>query len=145
MKKMIFASVVMLALVACSDSDSTSCDGCEFSCDVTRNANSVVWEIRYRDFSRVNTVTLNSNGNLPYHTERRVFPTAAIAERECQKEMDRGYYTDIECYGKTIDAGEPAADFGLDYWESFYRTACADLEDQYKNGLVAKEYNNLGR
>lgn len=115
-------------------------DNGEFSCNVTKNANSVALDVKYKDFEKVSTVTLNSNGEHPYYMERRTFPTAAYAQSECQDERDDGYYKDIECYGNTVVVGESAEDDELGYYESLYRRTCAQFEEMYKEGTLAEEY-----
>jgi hypothetical protein len=143
MKNLILASAVLLAMTACSsdDSNSTGGNGNEYSCNVSRNANTVVMDLKYRDFGEVGTVTLNSSGELPYHTDIRTFPTVDYAQRVCQNQKDDGYYKDIECYGNTVVIGELAKDGGLDYYESIFRSCCKFYEDQYKDGTLAEEYH----
>jgi len=140
MKKLILASAVLLVMAACSDSNSTDGNGGEFSCSVTKNANSVVMDHKYRDFEEIRTVTLNSNGERPYYTQKRILPTVADAQKECQEEKDDGYYKDIECYGNTVQVGEPAEDDELEYYEDYYRRRCAGYEEKYRNGQLAEEY-----
>ena len=143
MKKLIYLSTFVLALMACSstDSDSTGGSGNEYSCMVSRNGNSVVFDSKYKDFAEVRTVTLNSKGENPYYTQKRILPTEADAQRECQEEKDDAYYKDIECYGNTVIVGEPAEDNELEYYEDYYKRRCARNEEQYKDGTLAKQYD----
>lgn len=144
-KKLIYLSTFAFALMACSSTDSNSTDGntngSEFSCSVTKNANSVVMSHKYKDFEEVRTVTLNSKGESPYYTQKKVLPTVADAQKECQKEKDDDYYKDIECYGNTVIVGEPAEDDELEYYDDYYRRRCSRYEEQYKNGTLAEEYD----
>lgn len=116
-------------------------NGNEFSCNVTKNANSVAVDVKYKDFENISTVTLNSNGESPYLTEKQIFPTVAYAQKACQDVKDDGYYKDIECYGNTIVVGGSAEFGGLEDYELLYRKICTESEKQYKDGTLAEEYD----
>ena len=146
MKKLILASAVLLAMTACSDSDSTNSDstsgnGNEYSCNVSRNANTVVMDLKYKAYEELRTVTFDSHGENPYYTVKRTFPTEAYAQGECQSEKDDGYYKDIECSGKTVQLGEFAEDDNMDYYEDYYKRRCARYDEQYENGTLAEGYD----
>ena len=117
MKRIILASAMLLAVVACSDSNSTDSSGNEYSCNVTRKANTVAMNLKYKGYEELRTVTFDSNGENPYYTVKRTFPTEAYAQGECQDEKDDGYYKDIQCYGKNVVLGEHAEDDNMDYYE----------------------------
>ena len=143
MKNLILASAVLLVMTACSsdDSNSTGGNGNEYSCNVSRNANTVVMDLKYKAFEEFRTVTFDSHGENPYYTVKRTFPTETYAQGECQEEKDDGYYKDIECYGKTVQLGEPAEDDNMDYYEDYYKRRCAKYDEEYGNGSLAKKYD----
>ena len=146
MKKLILASAVLLAMTACSDSDSTNSDstsgnGTEYSCNVSRNANTVVMDLKYKAYEELRTVAFDSHGYNPYYTVKRTFPTEAYAQDECQDEKDDDYYKDIECHGKSVQVGEFAEDDNMDYYEDYYKRRCARYDEQYENGTLAEGYD----
>lgn len=141
MKKLIFSSAFMFAMAACSDSNSTSGNGNEYSCNVSRNANTVTMNLKYRSYEELRTVTFDSHGENPYYTVKRTFPTEAYAQGECQSEKDDGYYKDIECSGKTVQLGESAEDDNMDYYEDYYKRRCARYDEEYGDGKLAENYD----
>ncbi len=140
MKRIILASAMLLAVVACSDSNSTDSSGNEYSCNVSRKANTVAMNLKYKGYEELRTVTFDSNGENPYYTVKRTFPTEAYAQGECQDEKDDGYYKDIQCYGKNVVLGEPAEDDNMDYYEDYYKRRCDKYDDQYESGKLEADY-----
>ena len=115
MKNLILVSAVLLAMTACSsdDSNSTGGNGNEYSCNVSRNANTVVMDLKYKAFGELRTVTFDSHGENPYYTVKRTFPTETYAQGECQEEKD----------------------------EDYYKRRCAKYDEEYGNGSLAKKYD----
>ena len=140
MKKIILVSAFLLALTACSDSDSTSSNGNDYSCSVTRSDDFVVMNLKYRDFEEVRTVAFDSHGKNPYYTEKRTFPTVTYKKKECQEKNDDDYYEHIVCNENTVEVGEPAEDDNMDYYEDYYKRRCAKYDGQYEDGTLAEEY-----
>jgi hypothetical protein len=140
MKKIILVSAFLLALTACSDSDSTSSNGNDYSCSVTRNDNSVVLNLVYKDYGEVRTVVFDSHGKNPYYTAKRTYPTVADAQKDCQYQKDDDYYEHIVCNENTVEVGEPAEDDNMDYYEDYYKRRCAKYDGQYEDGTLAEEY-----
>lgn len=141
MKKLILISAILLILAACSDSDSTSGNGADYSCSVSRSDNSVVLNFKYRDYGEVRTVTFDSHGKNPYYTAKRTYPTIADAQKDCQDQKDDDYYEHIVCYENTVEIGEPAEDDNMDYYEDYYKRRCAKYDGQYGDGTLAEEYD----
>ena len=96
--------------------------------------------LKYKGYEELRTVTFDSNGENPYYTVKRTFPTEAYAQGECQDEKDDGYYKDIQCYGKNVVLGEPAEDDNMDYYEDYYKRRCDKYDDQYESGKLEADY-----
>jgi hypothetical protein len=141
MKKMIFVSAVLIALTACSSTDSDN----DYSCNVTRNDKTVSMTMRYKDYGESRTVILgvNDKGTYVTYVKGETFPNADFAKDECEDEQEYSsdYERYVECHGNTVEITTfDYEDYDLDEYEYSYRKRCASYDKAVRDGDLEKKY-----
>ena len=142
MKKMILASAVLLALTACSSTDSDS----DYSCTVSRNDKTVSMTMRYRDYGESRTAILGVNEKGSYYVtyiRGETYPNADFAKDECEDEQgyDFEYERLVNCYGNTVEITTyDYEDYDLDEYEYSYKKRCANYDKAARDGDLEKKY-----
>ena len=146
MKKLILSSAVLLAMTACSDSDSTSGNGNEYSCNVSRKGNSVEIDQSYKDERAQEIVTLVSGDDFMTVTNKKTFPKESYAQEDCELMKEFPLAESLECNGKTVELTYNFEKIDLDEAEKSYEKRCSDFYKSVENGEMEKEYQkNYGK
>ncbi|SHK75480.1 hypothetical protein [Fibrobacter sp. UWB12] len=143
MKKFILASAILLALVGCESSTSSS--DTALKCNVTRSANSVkiVESMMDGAYYYESTVTVKLGNDGYYYSEivsKETVPDAGAAAENCAEEREEathwldGSYQ-VQCYGNTVETHEVSSDADLDKREEEFNYLCKISERAGEEGL----------